>query len=162
MDKGKNKKKLTEINKTFYYKLGGKNYYITNKYSGGLYMDSNTSGNLFFGEDNEFRNLSRKWVFINTDTPGNYYIKNLSSDLFLTSTENGDLFTTKEDKDSSFQRWGVFNTSDNLYVIQSICNQFVLSCTKRNQMLIIKLDPKYLTDCPTKILFDIFSFKPKK
>jgi hypothetical protein len=157
----KNKKKSITI-KTNANKLGGKNYFITNKLTCGMYLDTNSYGNLFYSDDSENRNNYRKWLLSNTEMLGVYTIKNIQTELYLTSTENGDLYTSKEDPNSSFQQWQVLSTSESLYLLQNLHNSMVLSSTKTNQPMMVALDKKYYDECPASVLIDLFSFKPKK
>ena len=87
MSKKTNKKEVL-IEKTKSNRMDSKTYYIRNTFTS-CYLDCNNVGNVYFSLTEPC-----KWEFKKTETPGAYFIRHINTNLFLTSDEHGDLFTT--------------------------------------------------------------------
>lgn len=161
MDKKKSKKKTIKLNKTpLATKLGGKSYYMDNKFCTQR-LDSNFFGEVFL---NQFlvRNFYQKWEYIVTDTPGIYYLKNVITGLFLTSNQIGDLYTTIFEG-TAYQKWKIMATSEKeIYVFINYGNEFVLDCNVMNMIYLNKLSSEQYEDAKTNILYFIYQNLPKK
>ncbi len=165
MDKGKKggKVKTITITKTpLATKLGGKNYYVVNRFCG-RYLDNNGSGNLFYNDESTERDPYQKWNFAATDTPGVYNIKSIKTELYLTSNEIGDLNVSTIQTESSYQKWIIMSSSETeCYVIINSANGFVLTCNKMDNLLMKIIEDNQYQDCQINILFKIFQYKSKK
>lgn len=164
MDKGgKGKKKSITITKTPYAsKLVGKNFYIRSK-SSLLYLDCNFTGDALISEERQDRELFTKWFFQGTDTPGIYFLKNMKTELYLTSNEYGDIYNTSFDEQSGCQKWIVLSSSEaESYIIINNGNSFCLICDNLNRLTISKIIESKYEEASDDILFKIFQFKGKK
>lgn len=164
MDKGKkgSKKKTITINKNFANKLGGKNYFIESRFCG-RFLDCDSTGEVFLNDENIYRNNNQKWGFNITNTPGVYLLKNVQSELYLTTSEKGDLFAAKLDEESTFQKWAIMQTSeDKHFILLSLSNDLVLFTTVMNEVIMSTLDKTMYEDCSTEVIFKIYPLKPKK
>jgi hypothetical protein len=165
MDKGKKggKVKTITITKTpLATKLGGKNYYVVNRFCG-RYLDNNASGNLFYNDESSERDQYQKWNFSSTDCPGVYNIKSIKTELYLSSNEIGDLNVSPAELESSYQKWIIMSTSEpECYVIMNSGNGFVLTCNKMDNLLMNILQESQYQDSQVNLLFKIFQYKAKK
>ena len=164
MDKaGKGKKKSTTITKNPYYnRLGGKTFYIKSKFCS-LYLDSNNVGDALISEEKAEREIYTKWVFQASDTPGVYTIKNLKTELYISTSDIGELYQTFLDEESCYQKWIVLASSEaENYVIINLGNSFCLSCDKFNKLILTILKEEDYEESPNNILFRIFQLKNKK
>lgn len=144
------KTKVKEVNMTdkTNKRLGEKSCYIRGDFNS-LYLDSNNVGDVYFE-----MSVVNKWEFIATDLPGGYFIRYIPTQLYLTSNEKGELFTTIE-LNSTFQKWQLFETSKpEVYAYQNLSNSLYL-CV--NESDTIYLDTK----CTNGFLYT-FQFFPKK
>jgi hypothetical protein len=164
MDKGgKGKKKLITITKTsLANKLGAKTFYIKSKFSS-LYLDGNHTGDSFLTEEKIERDVFTKWIFQASDSQGVYLLKNLKTELYLTTNEEGDTYNSFLDEDSTYQKWMVMSTSESeIYVIVNMGNNLCLNCSKSNNIGLISLKTSQYEDASNDILFRVFQFKAKK
>ena len=116
----KTAKKEVLIEKTKSNRMDNKTHYMRNTFNSS-YLDCNNVGNVYFS-----LNEPCKWEFKKTETPGAYFIKHINTNLFLTSDEHGDLFTTVS-LDSTLQKWNVYNTSSpDVYAYQNLSNNLYL------------------------------------
>jgi hypothetical protein len=161
MDKKKSKKKTTGLTFCGGYvkKLGGKSYFMQNKFSF-QHLDSNNMGYVF---NNFYDRLSfQKWEFKNTEEPGVYYIKNLGSGLYLTSNETGALNAALLEE-TSYQKWGAIKSTEaETYVFRNIGNDFIIDCNISNIIFLNEMKEEQWNDCSPNVLFYIYPKKPTK
>ena len=100
--KGKKNPKIQETKNT---RLDSRKCYIQSTFNS-CFLDCNNVGDVYFSLENP-----SKWEFSKTDIPGAYTLKNINTNLYLTSNQIGDLFVTVE-LNNSYQKWNVFNTGD--------------------------------------------------
>ena len=152
MSKKTNKKEVL-IEKTKSNRMDSKTYYMRNTFTS-CYLDCNNVGNVYFS-----LNEPCKWEFKKTETPGAYFIRHINTNLFLTSDEHGDLFTTVS-LDSTLQKWNVFNTSSpEVYAYQNLSNGLYILVNNTNELFLYDLE-----HAPNKQsgLFYTFQRFPKK
>ncbi len=148
----KNKKEIL-IEKTKSNRMDSKTYYMRNTFTS-CYLDCNNVGNVYFS-----LNEPCKWEFKKTETQGAYVIRHINTNLYLTSDEHGDLFTTVS-LNSTLQKWNVFNTSSpDIYAYQNLSNGLYIFVSKANELFMYELD-----QAPDKQtgLFYTFQRFPKK
>ena len=152
MSKKSNKKEVT-IEKTKSNRMDKKTFYMRNTFNSS-YLDCNNVGNVYFS-----LNEPCKWEFIKTETVGAYYIKHVNTQLYLTSDEHGDLFTTVS-LNSTLQKWNVYKTSTpDVYAYQNLSNGLYIFVNNTNEMFLYLLE-----QAPNKQsgLFYTFQRFPKK
>lgn len=116
--KGKPKKRITINDKPV--SLGGKKCYMMSNYWF-QYLDTNNVGDLFFGLTNPI-----KWEFIKSDIDNACLIRHIPTQLYLTTNEKGDVFTSV-DLQSTFQKWWTYPTSEaEVYAYQNCANELWL------------------------------------
>ena len=152
MSKKNSKKKETEISTSTSNRMGGKTYYVRNTFTS-CYLDCNNVGNVYFS-----LNDPCKWEFIGTETTGAYYLKHVNTQLYLTSDEHGDLFTTVG-LNSTLQKWLIHTTSINeTYAIKNLSNNLYILVNNTNDIYLYELND---TNKETG-LFYAFQRFPKK
>ena len=149
----KSAKKEVTIEKTKSNRMDSKTYYMRNTFTSS-YLDCNNVGNVYFS-----LNEPCKWEFKKTETPGAYFIRHINTNLFLTSDEHGDLFTTIS-LNSTLQKWNVFNTSSpEVYAYQNLSNGLYLLVNNTNEVFLYELE---LAPNKQSGLFYTFQRFPKK
>ena len=130
----KTKKKEVKIETTKSNRMEGKTYYMRNTFTS-CYLDCNNVGNVYFS-----LNEPCKWEFIKTETPGAYYIKHINTQLYLTSDEHGDLFTTIS-LNSTLQKWCVYVTSTpDVFAYQNLSNGFYIFVNNKNELFMYDME----------------------
>ena len=130
----KSKVKEVTIETTKSNRMDGKTYYMRNTFTS-CYLDCNNVGNVYFS-----LNEPCKWEFIKTETVGAYYIKHVNTQLYLTSDEHGDLFTTVS-LNSTLQKWNVYKTSTpDVYAYQNLSNGLYIFVNNTNEMFLYLLE----------------------
>ncbi len=156
----KNKKKAKMMLNDLATKFNGKILFIqhsTSKY----YVDSNNSGDLYL--NNNERVGFQKWEFQNTDIPGNYYIKNSITGLYLNSNEFGELYCYLFNPFSSYQMWKVHLTTEaNFYVILNVGNDLALTANKFNKIMLYYFDKIMFDQLDTNVSYLLYAKKPEK
>ena len=149
----KSKVKEVTIETTKSNRMDGKTYYMRNTFTS-CYLDCNNVGNVYFS-----LNEPCKWEFIKTETQGAYFIKHVNTQLYLTSDEHGDLFTTIS-LNSTLQKWNVFNTSSpEVYAYQNLSNELYILVNNTNDIFLYDLS---LASNKQSGLFYTFQRFPKK
>ena len=149
----KTAKKEVLIEKTKSNRMDKKTFYMRNTFNSS-YLDCNNVGNVYFS-----LNDPCKWEFIKTETPGAYFIKHVNTQLYLTSDEHGELFTTVS-LNSTLQKWNVFNTSSpDVYAYQNLSNELYILVNNTDDIFLYDLE-----HAPNKQsgLFYTFQRFPKK
>jgi hypothetical protein len=156
MDKNsKNKNKV--MFKELALRLNNKGFYLQSNYCK-YFLDSNNNGDLFLNKNE--RTANQKWEFFTPDTAGEYFLKNISTGLYLSSNDYGDLFTDVQILDSSYQRWKIHNTTDaDNYTIINKANDLIISCNKTNKIIMKPIDP--IVYEKLEFMF-VFTFTAKK
>jgi hypothetical protein len=150
--------KITPISDTKNTRLDSKKCFLQSTFNS-CYLDCNNVGDVYFSLDNP-----TKWEFKKTDIPGAYTLKNINTDLYLTSNEIGDLFATVE-LNNSFQKWNVFNTGDKndkeeKYAYANLSNDLYFNISNQDE---IYLNPKSENDENNqRCIFKTFQNFPKK
>jgi hypothetical protein len=91
---------------------------------------------------------------------GAYTIKSLNTNLFLTTNEKGEIFTTY-DLESSYQKWYVYNTdTKEIYLYKSVANDLIIKVSPMDE---VYLDEKDENNENNQVgLFNSFVNFPKK
>ena len=130
----KSKVKEVEITTNKSNRMDGKTYYMRNTFTS-CYLDCNNVGNVYFSLIEPC-----KWEFIKTETPGAYYLKHVNTQLYLTSDEHGELFTTVS-LNSTLQKWNVYTTSTpDTYAYQNLSNGLYILVNNMNEIFLYYLD----------------------
>lgn len=146
--KGKKEEKEITISEKKQNKMEGKTYYLRSTFNSS-YLDCDNIGDVYFSLSDPC-----KWEFIKTDLPGTYFMKHVNTQLFLTSNERGDIFTTVE-LNNSFQKWSVFSAGPENFAYQNLSNELFFHVNNK--------DVIYLDENPdAQGLFNTFQRFPKK
>jgi len=153
--KSKKKVKIIAIVNTTANKLDSKKMYMRSSFNS-CYLDNNNVGDVYFSLDNP-----NKWEYKGTDMIGAYTIKSLNTNLFLTTNERGEIFTTYDLNSSSYQKWYVINTdTKDVYLYKNFANDLIVKVSPLDE---IYLDEKDENDENNQVgLFNSFVNFPKK
>ena len=153
----KNKKEIA-LGTTKARNLDGKTFFIKNTASF-YFLDCNNIGNVYFVEKKPNDPSPNKWEFIKTESVGTYYIKHVNTQLYLTSDEHGDIFTTIP-LNSTLQKWNIYSTSvAETYNVQNMSNELYLLESKTDDVYLYMIDDDKKKDFA---FFHIFQRFPKK
>ena len=158
MDKKKNKCKT--MSKDLALRLNNKILYLQSNFCK-YFLDSNNNGDLFLNRNDRVAN--QKWEFSTPDVAGEYFLKNVSTGLYLSTNDYGDLFTDIQILESSYQRWKIHNTTDpDNYTIVNKGNDLIISCNKTNKIIMRPIDPIVYENLENPFLFTSMAKKVVK
>jgi len=156
----KSKKKLQTLRNDMALKFNGKTLFFQSKCVK-TFVDSNHCGELFLSSTE--RQGYQKWEFQMADLPGFYYIKNVTTGLYISSNECGEIFCNVLDPNSSYQRWRVNLTSEpEWYVLYNVGNDMVLGINKFNKLLMRVFDKELFNKLESSYVFLLYAKKPEK
>ena len=145
------KGKVIKIDETKNNKMDMKKCYMRSVFNF-CFLETNNVGDIYFSTTEQ-----NKWEFKKTDIQGAYTIKHINTNLFLTSNEKGDIFSTI-DLNSSFQKWFVFNSSEaETYAYQNVSNGLYFNVSLRDEIYLDQINTN-----TKRSLINTFQFFPKK